>query len=132
MSAPLCPKVSRLIGRFSLAGLANSLVGYAVIYVSMGLGWDPFWANVAGYGVGLVVAYQLNLRFVFQQSGADRSRVVRFLATFALAYLLNLTALALMLASGTHPYIAQIAAAVPYLTCMFLLSQFWVFRDRAS
>lgn len=122
----------RRIGRFSLAGVVNSLVGYVVIYAAMWLGLGPLWANVAGYGVGLLVAYQLSLRFVFRRSGPDRARVVRFLVTFAIAYLLNLLVLRQSLAWGVHPYIAQLVAAVPYLACMFLLSQFWVFRDRAS
>lgn len=122
----------RLIGRFSLAGVVNSLVGYVVIYAAMWLGLNPVWANVAGYGVGLLVAYQLSLRFVFRRSGPDSARVVRFLVTFGVAYLLNLLVLRVSLASGIHPYIAQVVAAVPYLTCMFLLSHFWVFRDRAS
>jgi putative flippase GtrA len=112
--------------------VVNSLVGYVVIYLSMWLGLGPVWANVAGYGVGLMVAYQLNLRYVFRAAGTDRHRVARFLATFAIAYLLNLAVLRLALVGGIHPYIAQVVAAAPYLACMFLLGRCWVFRDRAS
>lgn len=132
MSAPRELEVRRLIGRFSIAGVFNSLVGYAVIYLTMWLGLNPVWANVVGYGVGLALAYQLSLRFVFSPTGHSRSRVFRFLLTFGIAYMLNLLVLRQLLASGVHSYLAQIIAAIPYLLGMFLLSRFWVFRDRVS
>jgi putative flippase GtrA len=120
---------ARVFGRFSLAGVANSLVGYAVIFLSLWLGAGAVLANVLGYGVGLLLADQLNLRFVFRPGGAHRHRVWRFMAAFAIAYAANLVVLQVALAMGVGAGAAQLVAALPYLGAMFVLGKVWVYRE---
>ena len=50
----LPPMLARLL-RFGLTGLANSAVGWAVIFGGLWAGLSGLVANAAGYAVGLVV-----------------------------------------------------------------------------
>lgn len=120
--------------RFGLAGLANSAVGWAVIFAGVWAGLSDFAANAAGFGVGLVLSFTLNRRFTFGVTGAVKGReVARFLAAFAVAYGANLAVLVAarsMLGEGNA--LAQLPAIAAYVVIFFLLSQFFVFRTSAS
>lgn len=93
---------------------------------------SPLLSNVLGYATGLLVAYQLNLRFVFKPiSGAD-GRLARFLGAFVAAFVLNLAVLQVALCSGVDPRWAQLLSAIPYLVSMYLLGKHWVYRERSA
>ena len=86
--------------RFALTGLANSAVGWAVIFGGLWAGMSGLAANAAGYAVGLMVSFTLNRHYVFGVRGAVSAReVLRFLAAFAFAYGVNV---AVLLAALRH------------------------------
>jgi putative flippase GtrA len=121
--------IARLM-RFVLTGLANSAVGWAVIFGGLWAGLSGVVANAAGYGVGLVLSFTLNRRFVFGVSGAVSGReVARFLAAFGIAYGVNLAVLiaAQSVLGEGHP-LAQLPALAAYVAVFFVLSQWFVFR----
>lgn len=121
--------LTRLL-RFGLTGLANSAVGWAVIFGGLWAGMSGLAANAAGFGVGLVMSFTLNRRFVFGMTGAVRAReVTRFLAAFAMAYGANLgVLLAAQGVLGADNPLAQLPAIGAYVAIFFLLSQFFVFK----
>ena len=124
--------LARLL-RFGLTGLANSAVGWAVIFGGLWAGMSGLAANAAGYGVGLLLSFTLNRRFVFGVTGKIRAgEVLRFLAAFAIAYGVNV---AVLLAAqgvlGRDSAWAQLPAIGAYIVIFFLLSQFVVFRPAA-
>lgn len=125
--------LSRLL-RFGLTGLANSAVGWTVIFGGLWAGMGDFAANAAGFGLGLVLSFTLNRRFVFGISGAIRiPEVVKFLAAFAVAYGANLAVLAAartVLGDGNP--LAQLPAIGAYVVIFFLLSHLFVFRTAVS
>ena len=125
--------LARLL-RFGLTGLANSAVGWAVIFAGLWAGLSGPVANAAGFGVGLVLSFTLNRRFVFGVTGAVRGReVAKFLAAFAVAYGVNLAVLfAAQGVLGEDSALAHLPALSPYVVIFFLLSQFVVFRPAAS
>jgi putative flippase GtrA len=125
--------LARLL-RFGLTGLANSAVGWAVIFAGLWAGLSGPVANAAGFGVGLVLSFTLNRRFVFGVTGAVRGReVAKFLAAFAVAYGVNLGVLfAAQGVLGEDSALAQLPAIGAYVVIFFLLSQFVVFRPAAS
>jgi putative flippase GtrA len=125
--------LARLL-RFGLTGLANSAVGWAVIFGGLWAGMSGLAANAAGYGVGLVLSFTLNRRFVFGVTGKVRApEVLRFLAAFAFAYGVNVAVLfAAQGALGADNPLAQLPAIAAYVVIFFLLSQFVVFRPAAS
>ena len=115
--------------RFSLVGLANTAIGYAIILPAMLLGAGDYLANALGYGLGLSAAYLLHRRFTFGQPwGADRAEAVRFTITAALSFCVNLAVLRAAREAGFvgHP-LAQLAAMLTYSVSFFILAKSWVF-----
>lgn len=125
--------LARLL-RFLLTGLANSAVGWVVIFGGLWAGMSGIAANAAGYAVGLVLSFTLNRRFVFGASGAvSLGEVARFLAAFAVAYGANVAVLlGAQSVLGPDSALAQLPAIAAYVAIFFLLSQFVVFRPAAS
>lgn len=120
--------------RFLLTGLANSAVGWAVIFGGLWAGMSGLAANAAGYGVGLLLSFTLNRRFVFGVTGAVSGReVARFLAAFGIAYVINVGVLmAAQKVLGANNPLAQLPALASYIVIFFLLSQRFVFRPTVS
>jgi putative flippase GtrA len=127
------PMVSRLL-RFLLTGLANSAVGWAVIFAALWAGMSGLAANATGFGVGLVLSFTLNRRFVFGIKGAVQGReVAKFLAAFAVAYGANVAVLsAAQSVLGDDSPLAQLPAIAAYVLIFFVLSQLFVFKPAAS
>ncbi len=120
--------------RFALAGLVNSAVGWAVIFGGLWAGLSGLAANAAGFGVGLVLSFTLNRRFVFGVTGAVQGReVAKFLAAFAVAYGANVAVLSAAQSSlGSDNPLAQLPAIGVYVLIFFLLSQLFVFRPAVT
>lgn len=125
--------LARLL-RFGLTGLANSAVGWAVIFGGLWAGMSGLAANAAGYAVGLLLSFTLNRRFVFGVTGAVSVReVAKFLAAFAVAYGVNVAVLmAAQSVLGADSALAQLPAIGAYIVIFFLLSQFFVFKPATS
>lgn len=116
--------------RFALAGLANSALGWGVIFACLLAGASAVLANALGFAVGLVLSFTLNRCFVFGVSGTIApAEVLRFLLVFLAAYGLNLGVLLVgERGLGLSPMLAQIPAIAAYAAAFFLLSQRFVFR----
>lgn len=119
----------RLLTRFGLAGVFNSVAGFAVIWLFLLLGASGLAANVAGYAFGLLLSFALNRHYVFGQRGAVSSREVwRFVAAFVTSYLVNLAVLRLAQGwLGDSNPLAQIPAMAAYSVCFFLIARWFVF-----
>lgn len=114
-------------GRFSLVGVVNSVVGYAVIFAGLAAGLSPYLSNLAGYLAGLTCSFFLTRTFVFSAQGHSRRQVFRFLAAFSVAYAANLIVLHAWLQLGGGDIAAQVLAGIVYLFIMFIVSRSWVF-----
>ena len=140
MSALLTPArrdflVSAL--RYGVAGVANTLVGLAVILtLDVGLRVDPHIANAAGYAIGVCVSFALSKLFVFKARRATRSAPLRYAVAVAVAFALNqgvLTLAHLVLPRGRlFDVAAQGVAVASYTAVLFLLSHFWVFAHQPT
>lgn len=120
--------------RFALTGLANSAVGWAVIFGGLWAGLSGLVANAAGYAVGLVLSFTLNRRFVFGVTGAvSGGEVAKFLTACAIAYGINVAVLLLAQSVlGPDSALAQLPAIAAYVVIFFVLSQRFVFRPAVS
>jgi len=120
------------LARFLLVGIANTLVGLAVIFAAKALaGAGDLAANASGYAVGLALSFALNRTWTFRDRGRLSPAALRFLLAFALAYLANLaTVFGLRDLAGVDSYVAQAAGVVPYTALFFVASRAFVFRDR--
>lgn len=115
---------------FGLTGLANSAVGWAVIFGGLWAGLSGLAANAAGYAVGLALSFTLNRRFVFGVTGAVKGReVAKFLAAFLVAYGVNVAVLkAVQPLLGADSPLAQLPALAAYIVIFFVFSQLFVFK----
>ena len=130
MAEPLA--LRGLIARFGLAGLANTLVGLAVIAIlDVGVGLNPHIANAVGYLVGLVVSFAMNRSFVFRDDrrAADTGPkfVVAALGCFALNQVGLAAASAILGDADLARLMAQLVGMGIYSVCLFVVLRLWVF-----
>ena len=119
----------RLISRYAVAGLINSVVSISAIYVCMFLGVSALASNVAGYAVGLLISFSLSKVFVFESRRRTGPELRRFMLSFLLSFLLNLVVLgALTESARVSAFVAQLAAISVYVLMMFSLSRWVVFK----
>lgn len=117
------------LSRYAGSGVLNTLVGFAVIFLLMGLGLSPTLSNIGGYLVGLIFGFFTAKKIVFRSEGRVTTEGVRYLAAFLVSFVMNLLVLQLALALlHWHPIPAQLLAAATYTAFMYLLSRCLVFR----
>jgi putative flippase GtrA len=117
------------LGRYAGSGALNTVVGFAIIFLLMGLGASPLIANVCGYLAGLILGFFVSKRFVFRSKGHISSEGLRYLAAFVASFVLNLIVLQFSLnALHWNAIPAQLLAAVTYMSVMYLLTRWLVFR----
>jgi putative flippase GtrA len=116
--------------RFVSSGVANTVTGFAVIFLLMALGVRPVVANVAGYAVGLSLSFLLSRRYVFAGAGTLHGEAGRFLVAFAIAFAANLAMLQILIGHfEVTPVVAQVLSAATYTMAMFVLGRWFVFRQ---
>lgn len=123
--------MKRQLFRFSLVGIANTAIGYAIILAAMLLGANDYLANALGYGLGLSAAYLLHRRFTFGLPGpGNRGEALRFALTALFSFCVNLAVLRAAREAGYvgNP-LAQLAAMGAYSVSFFVISKSWVFLE---
>lgn len=117
--------------RFLLVGVANTALGYLVIFGCMYLaGLSPELSNAAGYAVGLLVSYFLNRNFTFKSDQRLSTELVRFTLVFLTAYMANLVVLIVLVrALAIHAGASQVIAGVIYIGTTYVLNKHYVFRS---
>jgi putative flippase GtrA len=114
--------------RFSVNGLVNGVIAYAVIFYCMQLGLSPTISNMLGYAMGLVTLFLQSRHWVFRSAGKAKDEWPRFIVVFLLAYAANFVALQIFLGVPLNAYLAQILACGVYVGISFTLSSRFVFR----
>ena len=120
----------RLLGRYLVAGGLNSLFGFAVIVLCMGLfAMPPLAANALGYAAGYAMSFLLHRQYTFRSTVGWSAGLAAYLPVVAVGYAANA---GVLLAStrllGLNPYIAQALAVMTYAAVTFLGSSKFVFR----
>jgi putative flippase GtrA len=125
-------RVPPVLLRFVVVGLANTMVGLAMIYLLKWLvGVGDTAANVGGYSLGLAASFLFNRNWTFHHSGAWLPALARFLFVFAVAYAVNLgTVLVLLKQFGMNGYAAQAFGIPPYTALFYLGSRYVSFPKR--
>jgi putative flippase GtrA len=117
--------------RYLLVGVANTALGYVVIFGCMYLGkLTPELSNATGYVVGLLTSYFLNRHFTFRSTRRHNAEFVRFVIVFLTAYAANLIVLVIFVRGlGIHAAISQVIAGVVYIGTAYLLNKRFVFHS---
>lgn len=85
-------------------------------------------ANIAGYGLSLLLAFITAKRFVFRSRARLAPESIRYLAAFAFSFLCNLGALHILLdVFEVRPVAAQLVAIAVYIVVMYSTSRLLVF-----
>lgn len=114
--------------RYAGSGVINTLVGFSVIFLMMGVGVSPLVSNIAGYSVGFVLGFVVSKKIVFRSNGDFIWESVRYLVSFLLAFTLNLVVLHVLLTwTKLPPVLSQVVAAICYTTSMYCLTRYYVF-----
>lgn len=88
--------------RYCIVGALNTMVCLGVIFVCKSLvGVNPYLSNILGYAAGLINSFLWNKQWVFRTHGGYSREALRFLAGFALCYVLQL---AVVFALNTSPF----------------------------
>lgn len=120
--------------RFLVVGIANSLIGLAVIFAAKWfLGISDIVANALGYLVGISVSFALNSRWTFMYRGSDSVAMVRFVVATLIAYGANLlTVLAAIDYAGLNGYLGQALGIPAFTLTSFIANKFYVFSTTTS
>jgi putative flippase GtrA len=113
--------------RFLLVGLLNTAIGYSLfsLLVWVGLSY-PLAIGIATLG-GIAFNFQSTGRLVF--NGAPWSRMGRFVGVYAVIYILNIAAVALLLKSGLNVYVSNAMVILPLALVAYFLQQKFVFGE---
>jgi putative flippase GtrA len=122
------------LGRFAIVGLANTVLGLAIIFACKALlGMPDALANFVGYATALLLGFSLNRRWTFAYDGSSATAFIRYLLVLACAYAANLaTVVASISLLGIDSYLAQAAGIAPYTLTNYLGSRLFAFRKAAA
>lgn len=120
--------------RFVLVGIANTVLGYAIIFGLMYLAeFSPEISNLSGYFFGLLISYVLNRNFTFESIQRRDVEFLRFIIVFAVAYLANLMVLIFLVrVVFFSPGWAQVVSGGVYIVLSYFLNKYYVFRSRKN
>ena len=115
--------------KFVIAGLINGVTGFGVFFVLIRwAGSSPEIANAICYIVALFFAFLLNHFFVFKGSKSSKSTILRFIAAFACAFIMNQAVLFILFRIfSVQAEVAQIFSMIAYSFVFFLLNKYFVF-----
>ncbi|CAM3291543.1 GtrA family protein [Helicobacter labetoulli] len=114
--------------KYLAVGVANTFVGYGMIFGLMWGGLMPEIANILGYSVGFIVSYLLNKRYTFASPASHKRDLPRFGLTMGLAYIAQLGSMStLHRVCEINPYVATIIGSGVYVVVGFFVSKNWAF-----
>jgi putative flippase GtrA len=120
----------KLLAKYSLSGVINTVVGYAVIFACMAFGVGATLSNILGYAVGFVISFLQSRHWVFRSAGRIMDDAARFAPAFLVAFAVNFLTLQALLWFGINPYVAQFGAGGAFVAVGFSLNNWFVFRQR--
>lgn len=114
---------------FSLSGVLNTLIGYALIFTFMLIGISPLLSNIFGYTVGFFLSFFMGKYVIFRSlKGKRLIELMRYFVVFAFAFLMNFLTLNLSLKLDLSPYLCQLLGGVVFSAINYFFSRIWVFR----
>ena len=116
--------------RYAIIGLASNVFGY-LLYLTFtfgGIGYKA--AMTLVYVVGVIQTFFFNRKWSFRHDGAVSGSFVRYVAVYALGYLLNLGLLTIGVDHLELPHQAVQAVAIFVVaTTIFVMNRYWVFAS---
>ena len=125
---PFIPRniLGRQFTKFLLVGALNSLFGYACFAIFLYFGLH--------YAAALFFATVLGVLFNFKSTGAlvfgshNNRLIFRFVASYAIVYLVNTAGIKIFTELGCAPYIGGAVLILPMAILAFILNKRFVFN----
>jgi len=119
--------------RFVLVGLASNLLLFLLYLLLITLGSGPKIAMTLLFVLGTMQTFIFNKSWTFAHRGFLQASFLKYVAIYSFAYLLNLTALLVLVDGFGYPHQCVQGGMILALALMlFLLQKFWVFRMPAT
>ena len=120
---------ARRLWRYYQAGIVNTAFGYGLFALFVALGLNMYVAQIASHLLGMAFNYFTYSRHAFHDSDVSKSR---FIASYAVNYLLGLGALWAVSQAVASPYLAGLIAVVIVSLINYFILKHWVFTARAE
>lgn len=116
--------------RYVVVGAVSNAALFIAYLVLTRLGMGHKLAASVAYAIGVIQTFAFNRSWSFRDRGLVGPAFLRYMASYAFGYLLNMAALVLLVdyRSMRHEYV-QAATILGLAVVLFLLQKFWVFRD---
>ena len=116
--------------RYGIVGLMSNAMGYALYLGLTYMGIGPKFAMSLLYALGILQTFVFNKRWSFRHEGVHGQAFIRYGVTYGIGYLINLSALFLLVDWLGYPHqIVQAGLIVIIAIFLFMLQKFWVFRE---
>lgn len=116
------------LGRYTLAGLFNSALGFGIILG--GRHWiGDLAANAIAYLVVVPLSFLSHRDFSFRDRGARGPAMARYMVVVLAGHALNVLTLIVLKHLGLLPELAQILAVCTYVGVSYLAARYYVFRN---
>ena len=124
--------------KFILVGVANTLVGTAVMFIFYNLFHFDYWVSSASnYIVGSILSYFLNKYFTFKKQNQSLKEIILFIVNITLCYLIAYSAaqpLVKFIFSGIDNTLADnlsmLAGMGLFIILNYIGQRFIVFKDK--
>lgn len=118
------------LGRFGIVGALRTIIGLLIIFIPYNFfGINYLLCNIVAYIVGLLIGFILHKRWVFKSIGDWKEETFPYLATFAIAFIINMLLLVLFAEIIIiNKNISQIIALFGFTSTSYLLNKFWTFN----
>jgi putative flippase GtrA len=114
--------------RYAVTGLVTNALLFLSYVLLKSFGLGPKTAMTVLYGPGVLVSFAMNRQWTFRHSGTIPASIARYVAVYALGYVVNLVALLVLVdALGLPDGIVVLALIFATAVIIFLLQKFWVF-----
>lgn len=119
--------------RYVLVGLVSNTIGYVLYLLLTRSIMGPKSAMSLLYAVGVLQTFIFNRNWSFGYSGQMSSSFLRYVSTYALGYVVNLSALLVLvdIMGLSHEWV-QACLVLSLAAGLFLLQRYWVFRATPS
>lgn len=117
------------VWRYYQAGIVNTAFGYGLYALFVAIGLNMYLAQIVAHVLGVAFNYFTYSRHAFHDSQASKGR---FVASYAVNYLLGLTALAAAAQVIASPYLAGFIAVLVVSLINYFILRHWVFRPEVK
>lgn len=117
------------VWRYYQAGIVNTAFGYGLYALFVAIGLNMYLAQIIAHVLGVAFNYFTYSRHAFHDSQASKGR---FVASYAVNYLLGLAALAAAAQVIASPYLAGLIAVLVVSLINYFILRHWVFRPEVK